>query len=107
MAEEASLEFLQRQQLDLLNEMRSLREDLGKSFRLMTDTQISIGRTLSALDRRISEVKDELETTIRMELVGHRNVTGDQMEKRAEELRAEMISSLTEVFDRRYAPKQQ
>jgi hypothetical protein len=95
MADEASLEFLQRQQLDLLNEMKSMREDLGKSFRLMTDTQISIGRTLSALDRR------------RMELVGHRNVTGEELEKRAEELRAEMLSSLTELFDKRYAPKPQ
>ncbi len=107
MADDPSLEFLQRQQLELLTEMRALREDLGKSFRLMTDTQISIGRTLSALDRRLSEVKDEFETTLRMELVGHRNVSADEIEKRAESLRAEMLSTLTEIFDKRYAPKPQ
>lgn len=87
--------------------MRALREDLGKSFRLMTDTQISIGRTLSALDRRLSEVKDDLETTIRMELVGHRNATGDDIERRADSLRDELLTTLTQIFDERYAPKSQ
>ena len=82
-----SLEFLQRQQVELLKEMRAMREDLGQSFRLLTDTRISIGRTLSGLDRRISEVKDDLETTLRMELVGHRNSTGDDIDRRADALR--------------------
>lgn len=105
MVQDVSLEFMQQQQLQILNEMKALREDLGKSLRLLTDTQIAIGRTLSALDRRLSEVKDDLETTIRMELVGHRNVTSDEIEKRAQTLRAEMVSTLTRIFDERYAPK--
>jgi hypothetical protein len=88
MADDVSLEFLQRQQLQVLEEMRALREDLGKSLRLLTDTQISIGRTLSALDRRLSDVKDELETTIKMELVGHRNVTEDALDRRTEAKRS-------------------
>jgi len=103
--ETTSLEFLQRQQLELLKEMRAMREDLGQSFRLLTDTQISIGRTLSGLDRRLSEVKDDLETTLRMELVGHRNSTGDDIDRRADALRDELLTTLTQIFDERYAPK--
>lgn len=105
MENEVSLEFIQRQQLDILTEMRALREDFAKSFRLMTDTQISIGRTLSALDRRLSEVKDDLETTLRMELVGHRNATDDMVDKSLGEREADLIRTMTELFDQRYAPK--
>lgn len=105
MAQEASLEFIQQQQLHVLEEMRALREDLGKSLRLLTDTQVSIGRTLSSLDRRISDVKDDLETTIKMELVGHRNGTNEDIQARSERLREDMIRQMTELFDRRYAPR--
>jgi hypothetical protein len=106
MADQVSLEFLQRQQLDLITEIRGLRADLAQSFRLLTDTQVSIGRTLSALDRRMSEVKDDLETTIRMELVGHRNVTSDMVERQGHEVREELLRTMTEIFDKRYAPRE-
>jgi hypothetical protein len=65
-----NLEFLGRQQTAILEEMRDMRKDFALAYRQITDSQIGIMRTLQALDRRVSDTKDELETTIKMELLG-------------------------------------
>ncbi len=99
-----SLEFIGRKLDQVLAETRQSREgqqDLARTLRMLNDTLVSMNRTMSGLDRRLSDVKDELETTIRMELVGHRNVTDDKIA----ESRETMIATLTRIFDERYAPK--
>lgn len=103
--ETVSLEFVGRKMDMVLAETRQSREsqqELARTLRALNDTLISMNRTMSGLDRRLSDVKDELETTIRMELVGHRNVTEDKIAQ-SREL---MIEALTRVFDERYAPKE-
>jgi hypothetical protein len=57
----------------VLAEARQSREgqqDLARTLRALNDTLLSMNRTMPAIDRRLSDVKDDLETTIRMELVG-------------------------------------
>ena len=100
-----SLEFIGRKMDAVLAEARQSREgqqDLARTLRARNDTLVSMNRTMSALDRRLSEVKDELETTIRMELVGHRNVTDEKLEQS----QTSMVDTLTRIFDDRYAPKE-
>jgi hypothetical protein len=103
--ETVSLEFISRKMDAVLAETRQSREgqqDLALTLRALNDTLVSMNRTISALDKRLSDVKDDLETTIRMELVGHRAVTDDRIESS----QAGMIERLTRLFDDRYAPKE-
>lgn len=100
-----SLEFINRKMDAVLGETRQSREgqqDLARALRALNDTLVSMNRTMSTLDRRLSDVKDDLETTIRMELVGHRAVTDDKIQNG----QTEMIEKLTRLFDDRYAPKE-
>jgi Mg2+ and Co2+ transporter CorA len=100
-----SLEFIGRKMDAVLAEARQSREgqqDLARTLRALNDTLLSMNRTMSAIDRRLSDVKDDLETTIRMELVGHRAVTDDKIENG----QAEMVEKLTRLFDERDAPKE-
>lgn len=109
MADTPDLSFLQAQQKQILDEIREHREtnqELGRTLRALNDTLVSMGRTLSNIDRRISDTKDELETTIRMELVGHRNLTEDVIDGRIRERDRRLIEEMTRLFDGRYAPKE-
>lgn len=66
MAEEITYELFTRR-FEQLNEMhRELRADI----RALGESMLQLSRQVSNLDRRISDVKDELEGTIRMEMGG-------------------------------------
>lgn len=66
MAEEITYELFTRR-FEQLNEMhRELRADI----RALGESMLQLSRQVSNLDRRISDVKDELEGTIKMEMGG-------------------------------------
>jgi predicted nucleic acid-binding Zn-ribbon protein len=66
MADEITYELFTRR-FDQLNDMhRELRADI----RALGDSMLQLSRQISNLDRRISDVKDELEGTIKMEMGG-------------------------------------
>lgn len=66
MAEEITYELFTRR-FDQLNDMhRELRADI----RALGDSMLQLSRQISNLDRRISDVKDELEGTIKIEMGG-------------------------------------
>ena len=66
MAETISLDLFNRR-FEPLNEMhRELREDI----RALGNSMLQLSRQVSNLDRRISDVKEELESTIKIALVG-------------------------------------
>ncbi len=66
MAEEITYELFARR-FEQLNEMhRELRADI----RALGESMLQLSRQVSNLDRRISDVKDELEGTIKMEMGG-------------------------------------
>lgn len=109
MADVPDLGFLQAQEQQILDDIREHRasnQELARTLRALNDTLVSMGRTLSNLDRRISDSKDELQTTIRMELVGHRNVTENLIEARMREHDRNLVEEMTRLFDGRYAPKE-
>jgi septal ring factor EnvC (AmiA/AmiB activator) len=73
MSDAISLELFNRR-FEQLNEMH---RELHRDLRLMADSMAQLGRMIQNLDRRISgidqrltDVKDELQGTIRMELGG-------------------------------------
>ena len=66
MAEEITYELFTRR-FEQLNEMhRELRADI----RSLGDSILQLSRQVSNLDRRVSDVKEELEGTIKMEVGG-------------------------------------
>ena len=78
-----SLEFLARGMERMLRENRDIRDgqqELGGTSRALNETLVSINQTLSNLDRRISDVKDDLETTVKMEGIGLRNHLDDRID---------------------------
>lgn len=120
---EVSLEFLGKQierviqeQADARSERRILmgkvdeqlsgQQDLAVTLRLLNDTLVSINRSIQALDRRISDTRLDLETTIKMELLGFKHGQEDREYKRLQTFEDELVDRLTHLFDERYAPKQ-
>ena len=66
-----SLEYIARSMERMLRENRDNRDgqqEFGRTLWALNDTLVSINRTLSNLDRRISDVKGDLETTVKKAL---------------------------------------
>ena len=102
MADEiVTLETIANQQLLVLEEMRLMRRDAVHSFRQILDNLLSMHRSVAALDRRLSSVKDGLEATIRMELTAQ-DATDEKVDARL----LGIVRELEEIFDRRYVRKE-
>ena len=61
-----SLEFLGRQQVVLLDEMKEMRREM----RIIRQSFISISEHFSRQERRIGELRDDFQTMLRMEIGG-------------------------------------
>ncbi len=63
---EVTFDYLSRKVDQLLDQNRQLREDVRQGL----ENQVLAQRTITNLDRRLSDVKDELELSIKMEIGG-------------------------------------
>jgi len=68
-----SLEFLARQQVVLLDEMKNFRDEMTemrREMRMIRQSFIGISEHFSRQERRVSELRDDVQTMIRMEVGG-------------------------------------
>src|SRR4051812_37869142 len=89
-------------QLELLLDGPTGGRELADALQTLSGTLVSINRSARGLDRRISDVKHDLQITIRSELI---KFDGRQTDLRLLKLDKSLIERLTEVFDQRYVRK--
>lgn len=91
---EVSLDFLSRKFDQLIDQQRQLRDDM----RQVLENQVLAQRTVTNLDRRLSDVKDELELTIKMEIGGRLANAETRIEGQTKEYNELVWKVLARVF---------